>query len=138
MKRTAINLDDNFGASIEMNQGQLVEDIQGMLFLAGQISAERDDTAPFGIKLLFEGDQRQQLITILKKIDRLLEAAGMTRKNILHLRIFTVDVQGFLEHYPIYMDWVKAVGIRPTNTLIGVKELALPGVLLEIEVQAAR
>ena len=38
----------------------------------------------------------------VSNLDAILEKAGMNRHNIVSLRFFTTDIDGFLENYDIY------------------------------------
>lgn len=137
MNRQAVNPENNWSSNFHYNQGEIIEGIQRTLYLAGQISAESDSSSPIGVSVTFKGDQRKQMISILEKIDHLIEKAGMLRKNIVQIRFYTVDIQGFLQNYDVYAKWIQDAGIKPANSLIGIKELALPEAMLEIEVVAA-
>ena len=70
-------------------------------------------------------------------INALLEKAGMDRKNIVGLRIYTTDVDAFLANYGVYSDWIAPAGIKPPQTLLGISKLAMPGLMVEIEIEAA-
>jgi enamine deaminase RidA (YjgF/YER057c/UK114 family) len=68
---------------------------------------------------------------------RYLEKAEMSRANIVALRFFTTDVDGFLENYDVYAGWISEAGTRPPQSLIGVQRLVLPELVVEIEFEAA-
>ena len=57
----------------------------------------------------------------------------MSRKNLIQVRFYTVNIQNFLENYDVYANWIQEAEIQPTNSLLGVKELALSGPMVEIE-----
>ena len=61
----------------------------------------------------------------------------MSRKDIIFVRIYTTDMDGFMENYDAYAEWIGATGLRPPQTLLGVNRLALPEMLVEIEAVAA-
>jgi len=133
MNRQEVNPEDNWSANFFFNQGEVVEGAHRTLYLSGQISANTDPAAPMGIAVQFAGDQGKQIAVVLEKIDQLLAKANMERKHLIHIKIFTVDVPGFLANYELYANWVQEAGIKPTNSLIGVKELAMPDAMVEIE-----
>ena len=70
------------------DQGELVEGINRFLHCSGQI--------------------RGQMEAALTNIEAVLNKAGLTRSNILTLRFFTTDVDGFLANYDIYAQWIGA------------------------------
>ncbi len=80
------------------------------------------------------GDVYAQTVQVLKNIVRALEQAGATPAQVVRTRIFIVDAA----------DW-EAVGkahgevfgdVRPASTLVVVKGLIDPAMLVEIEVDA--
>ena len=75
---------------------------------------------------------------ILGSIDNLLQQAGMTRKNIIHITFFTTEMEGFFESYDVYSNWIKEAKIRPTQSAIGISQLVMPEMKLEIEITGAR
>ena len=135
MNRTAVNPTD-WGLQFQMNQGELVEGLSRYLHFSGQVALVADPNAEMGIRVVHEGDLRGQMQAALSNIDAILEGAGMDRKNILSLRFFTTDVDGVLEHYDVYAEWIAAAEIKPPQTLLGVSRLALPELLIEIEATA--
>jgi enamine deaminase RidA (YjgF/YER057c/UK114 family) len=67
-----------------------------------------------------------------------LAKAGTTRKDVLSIRFFTTDTDGFLANYDVYADWISAAGTRPPQSLLGVQRLVLPELMVEIEAVAAK
>jgi len=61
----------------------------------------------------------------------------MSRKNVVSLRFFTTDVDGFLANYDVYARWIGEAGTRPPQSLLGIQRLFLPNLLVEIEAPAA-
>ena len=53
------------------------------------------------------------------------------------INFFTTDIDGFLEHYEVYANWIAPSSVMPPQSLIGVSRLVMEGLLVEIEVQAA-
>ena len=135
MKRQAVNPTD-WGLAFSMNQAEVVEGITRHLHCSGQVALEADPSAEMGIRVLHVGDLRGQIGAALANVDALLAGAGMDRSNILSLRFFTTDVDGFLEHYDVYAEWIGAAGIMPSQTLLGVNRLALPDLMVEVEATA--
>ncbi len=132
MKRESVNPCD-WGLQYSMDQGELVEGLSRYLHFSGQISVEPDSSTEMGISIKHVGDIRGQMQLALANVDAVLETAGMRRSNILSLRFFTTDIDGFLENYDVYADWIKDAGTRPPQSLLGVNRLVLPDLLVEIE-----
>ena len=138
MVRRAINPENNWAKEFQFHQGEIIEETQRLFYISGQISAESDSTSPMGVSIIGKGNQKEQLIIVLKKIDTLLEKAEMSRKNLIQIRFYTVDIQNFMENYNIYASWIQEAGIKPTNSVIGVTGIAHPDAMIEIEAVAAQ
>ena len=136
MNRTSIN-PSAWGLAFQMDQGEVVEGATRHLRCSGQVDLHEDLDAPMGVKASAPGDMRRQIEIALTNIDALLREAGMGRENLVLLRFFTTDVDAFLEHYEVYAAWITPAGIRPPQSLLGVQRLALPELMVEIEVEAA-
>jgi len=136
MKRESINPTD-WGLQYSMDQGEVVEGAARHLRCSGQISAVADKSAELGLKVIAPNEIRPQMECALLNIDAILKDAGMSRANIVALRFYTTDVDGFLENYDVYAAWIGAAGIRPPQSLLGVQRLVLPELVVEIEVEAA-
>ncbi|MDX1479449.1 MAG: RidA family protein [Saprospiraceae bacterium] len=137
MKRESLNPPNDWGATYLMDQGLVVTGHTRTCYLSGQVALETDTESPMGVRVVHPGDMRQQLGHVLNKIDALLEQAGMARKNIVFVRFYATDNTAFLDNYDVYADWIDAAGIKPPQTDIGVNELAIPGLVIEVEVVAA-
>ena len=135
MERTAINPAD-WGLQFHMNQAELVEGVTKVLHCSGQTAIVPDASAEMGVSISHVGDIRGQIQASLAAIDALLEDAGMTRANILSLRFFTTDIDGFLGAYDAYVEWIAPSGTMPPQSLLGVNRLVFPELLVEIEAVA--
>ena len=80
---------------------------------------------------------RGQIECTLANLDEVLIAAGMGREDVVYMRFYTTDVDGFLTNYDVYADWIGQTGLKPPQTLLGVQRLALPEFMVEIEALAA-
>lgn len=89
------------------------------------------------MSIVSAGEIRGQMECALSNVDAILSKAGMTRKNVVGLRFFTTDVDGFLENYDVYANWIAEAGTRPPQSLLGVQRLVLEPLMVEIEVAAA-
>jgi enamine deaminase RidA (YjgF/YER057c/UK114 family) len=119
-----------------MDQGELVEGVHRYLHCSGQVAVEPDTSSEMGIAITHVGDIRGQMQLSLANIDAVIRKAGMSRGNILSLRFFTTDVDGFLANYDVYAEWIQEAGTRPPQSLLGVNRLVLPELLVEIEAVA--
>lgn len=137
MQRTSINPPaSDWGLKYIMDQGEVVTGTTRRLRCSGQVALVSDPDADYGYRVEHKGDLAGQIRAALANIDKLLEGAGMTRANLVFLRFYTVDIDGFLANYQIYAEWIAPSGIRPPQTLLGLTRLADPDLLVEIEAEA--
>lgn len=99
-----------------------------MLFVAGQVGVASDGSLGEGI-----ADQTRQAIANLNAV---LSEAGMSADNIAKLTIYLTDAA----HMPQFSEAARSLlpAIPPAITLIVVKALAAPPMLVEIEAIAVR
>jgi reactive intermediate/imine deaminase len=72
--------------------------------------------------------QTRQIFLNMKKI---LDAAGATFADILKVTVYLTDVNDRAKINPVRKEFFGAA--KPASTLIGIKELAIPGMKVEIE-----
>lgn len=135
MKRVSVN-NVRWGGPFHMDQGQVTSGATRLLRLPGQTSLVDDPEAEMGLSVSHPGDMRGQLGAALAHIDELLEGAGMERSDIVSVRFFTTNIDTLLENYDLYADWIGPSDIRPPQAMLGVARLALPDLVIEIEVEA--
>ena len=135
MNRESVNPWE-WGLQWSMDQGELVSGVERYLHCSGQVAVEPDANSEMGIAIKHVGDIRGQIALSLANIDAVLGKAGMKRSNVLSLRFFTTDVDGFLANYDVYAEWIKEAGTRPPQSLLGISRLVMPELLVEIEAVA--
>lgn len=134
--RTPVN-PVSWGQNFLMHQGEVTEGAQRVLRCSGQVDLVEDADAPMGLSVGHE-DVRGQFQAILDSLDALLDGAGMTRADIVHLTFYATDIPATLEAYDVYAAWIGETGVMPPQSMIGVASLVDPGLHLEIEMTAAR
>ena len=72
--------------------------------------------------------QARQVFVNMKAV---LDAAGATFADILKVTVYLLDVDDRKKINPVRQEFFGAA--RPASTLIGVSELAIPGMKVEIE-----
>jgi 2-iminobutanoate/2-iminopropanoate deaminase len=99
-----------------------------LLFVSG--------VAPLDDKGRVVGDdavaQTRQIFINMKKV---LDAAGTSFSKVLKVTVFLTDVADRTKINPVRQEYFGAA--KPASTLIGVKELAIPGMKVEIEAVVA-
>ena len=94
-----------------------------MVYLAGQVAA---NPVPSVAK---------QTKQILSQIDKLLKAAGTSKKNLVTTNIWLSDIRAFAEMNEVWDAWVSP-GNTPARATVQAS-LARPDLLVEIAVTAA-
>jgi enamine deaminase RidA (YjgF/YER057c/UK114 family) len=83
-----------------------------------------------------DGDIRSQTRQVLQRIDQLLTDAGTSKSKLLTAQVWLADMGMFAEHNEVWNEWVDPRE-PPVRACIQA-QLALPGLLVEIMVTAAR
>jgi enamine deaminase RidA (YjgF/YER057c/UK114 family) len=131
MQQKAIN---PWGWQNQLGFSQAIEvsGAQRVLYCAGQASMSADG------KPLHEGDMRAQIGQALDNLDAVLTNGGWSLSNVVRLNYYTTNVDGFFAAYDVVLERLKAAGIQPSATLLGVTRLAFPELLIEIEATAVK
>ena len=79
-------------------------------------------------------DPYRQTHVILAKIDRALQALGATLEDVIRTRIYVTDIDRWEEVGRAHREVFGA--IRPAATMVEVRRLVGPEMLVEIEVEA--
>ena len=97
-------------AIARMDQGEIVAGATRYLHCSGQVAVKPDADSELGISVVSPGEIRGQMECALANIDAVLANAGMARQNIISLRSFTTDVDGFLANHDVYASWIGQAG----------------------------
>lgn len=68
---------------------------------------------------------------VLANLEAIVNAAGATSADVLKVTVFLTDVADRAKINPLRQKWFGEA--RPASTLIGISELAVPGMKVEIE-----
>ena len=85
-------------------------------------------------KLVGGDDVVAQTRQVFKNMKLVLDAAGASFADIVKVTVFLLDVNDRSKINPVRQEFFGAA--RPASTLIGVNELAIPGMKVEIEAVA--
>lgn len=96
-----------------------------ILFVSGVVALDAKGN------IIGKGDVVQQATAIFQSMEKILAAAGATFADILKVTVFLIDVEHRGLINPIRQQYFGSH--RPASTLIGVKALALPDILVEVE-----
>tara|TARA_B100000575_G_scaffold202765_1_gene164386 strand:+ start:1145 stop:1516 length:372 start_codon:yes stop_codon:yes gene_type:complete len=97
----------------------------GMIWLSGQIDVEAGN------------DVKSQTAGALKKIDALLDAAGVSKNSVCFAQVLLDDISDFAAMNEVYGAWVEDIEIKPARAAF--EAGALPaGAKVEIVVQVIK
>lgn len=110
-----------------LNHAVEVSGGQRTLYLSGQTASDADG-AP-----MHPGDLVAQYKAAWQCLLDALSAAGMDATNLVRLNFYVTDVSAFMEAAEEIMPIHGAAGAEIVSTLLGVKELYHPDIMIEIE-----
>jgi enamine deaminase RidA (YjgF/YER057c/UK114 family) len=84
--------------------------------------------------LVYKDDAYGQTKFILEKIERALNQAGASLKDVIRTRMFVTDISRWEEYGKAHGEFFSA--IKPCTSMIEVKGLIAPEYLIEIEATA--
>ena len=90
-------------------------------------------TDPQG-NLVGAGDPGAQALQTLQNIQRALESVGAKLEHVVRTRIYVTDIKRWEEVGKVHGQFFKE--IRPATTMLEVKNLVNPQMLVEIEAEA--
>ena len=99
------------------------------LYISGQVARPFEGGAGMVGK-----DEYEQARQIFSRIDRIIKAAGGTMDNLVKMTIYVVDIRKNTEVWRARREFFS--GDFPASTLVEVRSLATPDVLVEIEAVA--
>ena len=98
-----------------------------IFYFSGQTSLNADGA------LEHTGDMAGQLRLVLDNVETVLREANMALANVVQFNYYTTDMQGFIANAAVITDRLAEADIQPASTLLGVKQLAMEGLLVEID-----
>jgi enamine deaminase RidA (YjgF/YER057c/UK114 family) len=84
--------------------------------------------------LIGKDDAYTQTKFIIEKIEKVLQKAGASLKDVIRTRMFVTDISRWQEYGKAHGEFFK--NIKPCTSMIEVKGLIEPGYLIEIEATA--
>jgi enamine deaminase RidA (YjgF/YER057c/UK114 family) len=117
---------DQFGFS----QAIETKNVSRILRCAGQTSVNADGTPQH------EGDMGAQMALALDNLETVLRAADMSLANVVRLNAYVTDIDAALQAFGPLEARLKAAGIQPAITLLGVARLFAPTLMVELEADA--
>ncbi|HMF79660.1 MAG TPA: RidA family protein [Bryobacteraceae bacterium] len=81
-----------------------------------------------------EGDGYAQTVQAIRNMEKALKQAGATLENVVRTRMFVTDISRWQEYGRAHSEFSDA--IRPCATMVEVRALIDPAMLIEIEAEA--
>jgi enamine deaminase RidA (YjgF/YER057c/UK114 family) len=98
------------------------------IYLTGTTATDDDGN------IVGSGDGYAQTVQAIRNIERALKQAGATLENIVRTRMFVTDISRWQEYGRAHREFFGS--IRPCATMVEVRALIDPRMLIEIEVEA--
>ncbi|GMU95000.1 RidA family protein [Ignavibacterium album] len=116
--------------------GAVWEDIVGYsrAVRTGNIIEISGTTAVVDNKVAGVNDPYIQTKTILEKIKKVLEEAGASLADVIRTRMFVTDISKWQQYAKAHQEYFGK--IKPATSMIEVKSLIDPDMMIEIEVSA--
>ena len=102
--------------------------VGGRIYLTGTTAIDEKG------ELIGAGDPYRQTVQIIRNIERALKQAGATLENVVRTRMFVTDIQRWEEYGRAHREFFGT--IRPCATMVEVRALIDPRLLIEIEAEA--
>ena len=81
-----------------------------------------------------EGDAYAQTVQVIRNLETALKKAGATLEHVVRTRMFVTDIRRWEEYGRAHGEFFQA--IKPCATMVEVRALIDPRMLIEIEVDA--
>ena len=125
MPRKVIELDKPWTQTVSFSLGVVGE---GRILFTSGITARDSDGEVIG-----KGDMRAQMEMCFQNVGDVLRAAGTDFGNVLKWTMYTTDIDEFSKNADVYK---RQFINRPASTLVEVRRLIFPEMLVEIEAVA--
>ena len=126
MPRKVIELDKPWTQTVSFSLGVVGE---GRIIFTSGITARDSDGEVIG-----KGDMRAQMEMCFQNVGDVLRAAGTDFGNVLKWTMYTTDIDEFSKNADVYK---RHFINRPASTLVEVRRLIFPEMLVEIEAVAS-
>lgn len=121
---------------ISISSGVIWEDIVGYsrAVRVGNIIEISGTTSVVDGKIVGKNDPYAQTKTILEKIKKVLEESGAFLDDVVRTRMFVTDINKWEQYAKAHQEYFGK--IKPATSMIEIKSLIDPDMMIEIEVTA--
>jgi enamine deaminase RidA (YjgF/YER057c/UK114 family) len=127
MERTAIN-PTSWSLQLGFDQAELVEGHHRQLLCSAQDAVDATGNSQH------PGDMAAQLRLAVDNLEEVLAGADMALADVVRLTVYTTDVDALIRHFPTLTG--RFDGHRFATTVLGVAQLAAPGLVVALEATA--
>lgn len=127
MQRTAIN-PSPWSVGLGFDQAELVQGHRRELLCSAQDAVDANGDAQH------PGDMAAQLGLAVDNLVEVLSGADMTLADVVRLNVYTTDVDTLIQHFSALTG--RFEGERFATTVLGVAQLAAPGLVVALEATA--
>jgi enamine deaminase RidA (YjgF/YER057c/UK114 family) len=119
-----------------ISSGAKWEDIVGYsrAVKVGNVVEMSGTTAVDGAEIIGKGDVYAQAVFIFQKIEKVLQEAGSSMKDVIRTRMYVTDISKWEDAGKAHALFFKE--IKPATTMVEVSKLIHDDLLIEIEVSA--
>lgn len=123
---------------INISSGVIWEDTVGYsrAVMIGKVIEISGTTAVVNGEIVGNDDPYLQTVTILEKIKSTLNELGASLDNVIRTRMFVTDISRWKDIAKAHQEYFGK--IKPATSMIEVKSLIDPAMLIEIEVTAVK
>jgi len=119
-----------WSSELGFDQGQLIEGHSRLLVCSGQ------DAVDAGGSPQHPGDMAAQIDLAIDNVEAVLTGAKMTLADVVRLDVYSTDIGELLKNWGSVTDRFGNPGGGWTTSLLGVSQLAAPGLLVMVEATA--
>ncbi len=112
--------------------GMRVSHARRTLYCAGQVSTDANG------RVLPPGDLRAQVAQALDNLEAVLAERGYALRDVVRIDYYTTDADALTANWDLVAERLGTAGCRAGGMLLGVRRLAVPGLLVELQAIAAR
>lgn len=129
LEKETMNPDGVWDSSVHgFSQAVKVRSAQEVVYISGQTAFDSQG------QLEGEDDIEVQVRSSFENVKRIVESAGGTMDNIVKLTVYFLDLETLEQYTAILGEYFP--DDPPSQTVVEVSRLALPGLLVEIEATA--
>ncbi len=130
------NVNHNKGWARDLfSDAAVVQGVGKTIYLSGVSAEDPEATDPMSVTILGDGDFAAQTRIALEKIKTMLAAHGGTMNDIVRMTAYVLDAENIWTYFQVQGEALDGAP-RPPHTFLQVAGLAVPEMLVEIEVTA--